>query len=296
MDLRKAHEARCSRILLIEDDASAREALALLLEGDGFEVTGAIDGTSALRVLHSTQPHLVITDLDMPGLDGLGVIAAIREEPETSELPVIVVSSHSETRVRVEGFSRGCDDFVSKPLEYDELLARIRRQLARAQRQKAIVRESLVDALTGVLNRRGILDFVASELKNAVTSAGMLSLVMIDLDYFKAINDRYGHLAGDVALCQVARVLQEEVRVTDRIGRLGGDEFLVVLPGLGEDALQSAMRRLRAALPISVTISDSIELQVELSLGGSHARPEDDVRTLLERADLAMYADKRSRK
>jgi two-component system cell cycle response regulator len=281
------------RILIIEDERLARESLRELLTESGYDVTSAADGPSALRVLDAVNPDLIITDLAMPDMSGFEVIEAIRLQVARSEVPVIIVSAHDETQLRVRGFESGADDFVAKPIDFDELLARVRRQLQRARQRRVLKRQSAADELTGVLNRRGILELLARELERVSSEHG-LGVLMLDLDGFKAVNDTHGHLVGDVVLCAVARELERIVRASDRVSRLGGDEFLVVMPDVSDAAVWALVDRIRARNPFTIPVSSALSLQVRLSLGPARARPGDTVSSLIERADQAMYADKQS--
>jgi diguanylate cyclase (GGDEF)-like protein len=280
------------RILVVEDDSVARDALCALLADAGYEVTAAVDGSEALESVRAVDPDLMITDLAMPTLNGFEVIRSLRRTAGRSELPVIIVSANDQIQQRVRGLDLGADDFMAKPIDFDELLARVRRQLTRSKRRRLLERESSADALTGVLNRRGIMELLAQEL-DQVSAGHEVAVVMIDLDDFKGINDNHGHLVGDLALCTVARELEGALRDSDRVSRLGGDEFLVVIPGAGRTALGIVLERLRALSPISVTVSSTVELRLHLSFGHTRAERGDTVATLLERADRAMYANKR---
>jgi two-component system cell cycle response regulator len=281
------------RILIIEDEPVARDSLRELLCDSGYEVTGVSDGPAALRQLEEIDPDLIITDLAMPQMSGFEVIEAVRLHSARNDVPVIIVSAHDESRLRVRGFEVGADDFVAKPVDFDELLARVRRQLQRARQRRVLKRQSVADALTGVLNRRGILELLQTELERAADHAGP-AVLMIDLDQFKAINDSHGHVVGDVVLCAVARDLERMVRATDRVSRLGGDEFLVVMPDAGDAAVWALVERIRARNPLTVPVSSGLSVQVRLSLGPAQARAGDTVGSLVERADEAMYADKHS--
>jgi diguanylate cyclase (GGDEF)-like protein len=282
-------------VLLIEDNADAREALALVLEHHGYAVRSAEDGADALAQIMRQPPDLMITDLEMPVLSGFDLLKEIRAVPALADIPVIVLSAHHNPEERVTGLDLGADDFLAKPVHVDELLARIRRHLLRSDRHREVARQSMVDALTGVLNRRGLANLFARELERA-GEAMSVAVIVIDLNDFKAINDMWGHAAGDTALCAVARALQDALRATDRIGRMGGDEFAIVLPQVrSEDCVQLA-QRVRQISPIVLELSPGAELRVSLALGLALAAPGESFDAVLARADAAMYEDKRRQK
>lgn len=281
-------------ILLIEDEPDAREALTELLEHHGYSVRSAADGVQALEEAMRKPPDLVITDLSMPGMTGLEVVERFRASPELADVPVIVVSAHHDVRNRIAGFDLGADDFLGKPVDLDDLLARIRRQLVRSSRQHAVARQSMVDDLTGVLNRRGIANFFAREVQRANDSA--IAVMLIDLNGFKAINDQWGHAAGDTMLCAVSRSLQDALRATDRVARMGGDEFAVVLPDVDRTGYELLAQRVRRISPVVLQLAPQAVVRVGLSLGIAYAETGETFDDVLARADVAMYEDKRRQK
>lgn len=283
-------------ILLIEDDADARMALTLLLEHHGYAVRSVEDGATGLEEAGRRIPDLVITDLSMPGLDGLEMLARLRQMPALTDVPLIVVSGHHDVRSRVDGFDRGADDFVAKPVQADDLLARIRRLLVRSSRQHEVVRQSMVDELTGVLNRRGISNFFSRELERAQTSQATVAVMLVDLNEFKSINDAWGHAAGDTMLCAVTHALQDALRASDRVGRIGGDEFAIVLSHVGRDDCVGLTQRVRQISPVVVELAEETVLRVGLSLGVASAEPGETFEAVLARADSAMYEDKQLQK
>jgi diguanylate cyclase (GGDEF)-like protein len=283
-------------ILLIEDNPDAREALAGLLEDHGYTVRSAENGARGLDEATRRAPDLVITDLKMPVLSGFDVLTQFRRLPALTDVPVIVVSGCNDVEQRVAGLELGADDFLAKPVHADELLARVRRHLQRLDRQREVARQSMVDALTGVLNRRGLANFFARELERTRAEGTAVLVMMVDLNDFKRINDTWGHAAGDTALSAVARALQDALRATDRIARMGGDEFALVLPEVRGDDHQQLAQRVRQISPIIIELSAGADMRVGFSLGLALAEPGESFDAVLARADAAMYEDKRRQK
>jgi two-component system cell cycle response regulator len=284
-------------ILLIDDNPDAREALAMLLEHHGYAVRCAESGSDALQQVTQLPPDLIITDLGMPVMSGFDLLQEFRKLPSLADVPVIVVSGNGDIHARVAGLDLGADDFLAKPVQVDELLARVRRHLLRSDRQRDITRESMVDALTGVLNRRGLANLFARAVERPSLVDGVgIAVMLVDLNEFKSINDTWGHAVGDSALCAVSRGLQDALRANDRVGRLGGDEFAIVLPEVCNDDCIQLLQRVRQISPVVFGIVEGASLHVGLSLGVASAGPGETFEAVIARADAAMYEDKRRQK
>jgi two-component system, cell cycle response regulator len=281
------------RILVVDDDHTSRESLTATLREAGYDVRGAEDGASAIAIMQGFVPDLVLSDLTMPHMGGYSLVRCIREGSQAPEVPIILVSSHNDTKSRVHGFEFGADDFMAKPLDVDELLARIERHLSRSKQEREAARLSVSDELTGMLNRRGIHNFFARAQRECASRAQPISALLADLTRFKAINDKYGHAVGDMALCATGRALQDAVRASDRVARIGGDEFLLVLPGMDEDACKQLESRLRARLPIRLHLTDDDQVMITFAVGSATGDAAESLAALGARADAAMYAQKR---
>jgi diguanylate cyclase (GGDEF)-like protein len=281
-------------LLVVDDDAGTREALAALLRDEHFRVTTACDAVAALDEIAHDRPALVISDVYMPRGDGFQLVRRLRSQVRTSHLPVILLSAAGSADRRTAGINLGADDFLAKPVDFSELLARVRSALRRAEDRAQLERRALFDPLTGILNRRGIGEVVARRLAGARRTGGSLSVLMVDVDRFKSINDVHGHAAGDTVLRQVARSLTSAVRSADLVGRYGGDEFLIVLPDGDADASQRLATRLRTLHLQPLAIGDECELEISVSVGVAWYQADDTVETLLDRADREMYRVKRT--
>ena len=283
------------RILIVEDDDDVRDAIAALLEEQGYVVETARDGAEAVQKVEDDPPALVISDVRMPGMDGFHLVERLREQASTADVPIILLSALDEHERRVAGLDLGADDYLGKPAHPDELLARVRVHLRHAHRQQALVRRSLLDPLTGALNRRGILAVLRRERERALRTRTPLSVLMLDVDGFKALNDTHGHAAGDSALRLIARAIVDAVRVVDHVGRLGGDEFVVAVPDGDEQAAAALAARLEVLDLPALEVEGGEVLRVEVSVGAATMREGESLDALLERADAEMYARKRAR-
>lgn len=287
---------RAARIAVVEDDAPTREALVALLSDEGYDVLAFRDGRNALEALEDTTVDVVLSDVRMPGTDGLGLVAALRERPATREVPILLVSALDDGGRRVTALDLGADDYIAKPVDPDELLARIRVHMRHLERQRELERGCLVDEATGVLNRRGVLQALGDELARSQRHGHSVAVLAIDLDDFKEINDCCGHAAGDAVLEDTARRIASAARRSDRVGRMGGDEFLVVLADCDADTLDEIVERIRVAIAAPISLPEGSRIELGASIGAARMRPDDTERQLVDRADRRMYADKRARK
>ncbi len=282
-----------AKILVVDDDPGSRTALAELLGDEGYSVNTAGDGDAALSRVAEDPPDLIISDVRMPRVDGLDLVVQLRQRAALSDMPIILVSGVDDPTGRIGGLDLGADDYLPKPLDADELLARIRLHLRHAERSREIVARSATDELTGLLNRGGILGVLERERDRARRDGTPLAVLVLDIDEFKSINDTLGHSAGDEVLARVSDKLLRAVRTTDRVGRFGGDEFLIVAPNTGPAAIEVLTRRIKAAQRTPVHLADGSQLTLHLSIGSAIDGGALTMEELFNRADSAMYREKR---
>jgi diguanylate cyclase (GGDEF)-like protein len=290
------------KILVADDDPISRRLVQACITQAGYEPVVAVDGLEALARLDGRDsPRLAVLDWMMPHLDGLRVCEAVRKRESDAYVYIILLTANEKSEQIVRGLEAGADDYLTKPFDVDELKARIRtgRRILDLQDQLIAARDSLRvqathDALTGIWNRRAILEILQGELARSKRKGTYPSIIMADLDHFKRINDTYGHPAGDTVLCEAARRMGQSVRAYDSIGRYGGEEFLIVA---AECAQREAIRiadRLREALCDKLVDLDSTSVAVTASLGVTTGDAGTDVEALLSRADQALYDAKRA--
>src|SRR5713226_5274467 len=247
------------RILIADDSIVSRHLLDATLRKWGYEVVVACDGLEAWEVLQSEgAPRLAILDWVMPGLTGPEVCKRVREvsaDKETRYTYLLLLTSKSQREDIIEGMESGADDYLTKPFDQHELKVRLRpgTRIIELQHELIAARETLRDQatrdfLTRIWNRSSILDILQRELARSSREKRSFGLVLADLDHFKAINDTYGHFAGDAVLREFVRRMTSSMRPYDAIGRYGGEEFLFVLPGCDNACLASQAERMRAAL------------------------------------------------
>lgn len=282
--------------LLVVDDNPANCYLLQQMLGDEHEMLMTDDGEHALELCLRDAPDLVLLDIEMPGLDGLQTCRRLKTNPATASIPVIFVTSHDSPASEAEGLSAGAVDFISKPVRYEGVRARIGKHLqlkAQADRLRAMAYE---DALTGVFNRRYFDQLLQFEGRIARRTRQPLSLILIDIDRFKSCNDLHGHAYGDRCLRDVAEALGRALRrPQDMLARYGGEEFACVLPGTARDeALRTAeyLRREVEAAAIGHPRALAQVLTVSLGVATRVLDAHDPVDALIEEADWRLYEAK----
>ena len=288
------------RILISEDDFTSRAILTAVLRKWGYDPVTTENGAQAWEVLQQPgAPKLVLLDWNMPEMDGVEVVRRVRKLV-TSEPPyIIVVTSDGAKASIVAGLEAGANDYVVKPYDTDELLARIRvgqrmveLQAKLLEARNALAHEAMHDHLTGAANRRAIMAALSGELARTKRQNTGLSIGICDIDHFKRVNDAHGHQVGDEVLCGVVRLLEGSLRKYDRVGRWGGEEFLVVAPGSQEDEAGRLYERLRATLADNPIPTQAGKLSITVSIWAATWKADESAEELLGAADAALYRAK----
>ena len=291
-----ADEAETGGTLLVANaDAASREILAAVLR-DEYVVAEAAAGPDALRIAQSLQPDLILLDLALPGMDGVEVCSRLARDPATARIPVIFVARGAGPDDQAYALQAGAIDFISSPISPLLVRLRVRNHLALKRARDLLLAQSLVDGLTGVANRRRFDAQLARAWRAARRGHRHLALAMIDVDYFKRFNDRYGHARGDECLKAVARALAGAAkRPHDLVARYGGEEFVCIMPETdAAGALEVARRFLDAVVALDLPHEDAPEGRVSVSVGVAAMRPDavHDSEELVRRADAALYRAK----
>jgi diguanylate cyclase (GGDEF)-like protein len=289
------------RILIADDDPVSRRLLEGTLVRVGHSVTAVSDGTAALKALLAPDgPRFAILDWMMPGADGLAVCREIRQKAE-AYVYIVVLTARDRPEDRMVALDAEVDDFLTKPLDQAELRVRLRSgarvvdlQSRLLETQKALQHQATHDVLTGLGNRRMILDELAAELTRAARDRRAVSIAIGDLDRFKEINDTYGHATGDMVLQIAGKRLQSALRTYDAVGRLGGEEFLLLLPGCDQVEAQEIAERARLAVSSESITGPLGPIPISISLGVASRKPNErtEAVSLVAAADLALYRAK----
>lgn len=292
MDSLPPDDTRTYTVLLVEDDPHTAELLAYTLSSAGFQVFTAVSGVDALKKLEIIAVDLIVSDVMMPEMDGFEMRDRIVENPVLREVPFVFLTAKGTSQDQIRGLSSGVDEYVTKPFDPQVLIARVHAVLRRRENYSRAAR---LDTLTGLLNRQSLQHDIERELARIKRYPAQASLVFLDIDGFKQVNDVYGHAAGDRALRQLAAALTKETRSVDLLGRYGGEEFVLYFPETPEDdGVRIIERMLNQFRHLSQAESNG---PLTFSAGIVEA-PRDgaDFATLVERADQAMYQAKRQGK
>ncbi len=284
------------KVLIVDDQRFNIRLMAGILDGDQHELLFATDGEQALEMASAQGVDLVLLDVVMPGIDGYEVCRRLKDNDDTRTIPVIFVTSMSEVDDEAKGFDVGGVDYITKPLSPRTVRARVRTHLELKHARDLLERLSLIDALTGIANRRRFDEHCDLEWRRCKRSGSPLSLLLVDVDFFKQFNDTYGHARGDECLQRIARVLGERFRrPSDLVARYGGEEFGVVLPDTDGPSARWLMERALAdvrGMEIEHGHS-SVDPKVTISLGGVSQVPSSESHsTTLAKADDLLYAAK----
>ena len=288
-------------ILIVDDHLDNVEVLRARLTATGYRTASASDGEQALRLVAESPPDLILLDVMMPRMDGHEVARRVKADPALPFIPIIMQTALDSVESKVEGLGAGADDYITKPINFAELEARVRSMLrikalqaALEKRERDLAaanaelqRMAVTDGLTGLCNRRHLEERLREMFEHSLRFNEPLACVMFDLDHFKSVNDTYGHQAGDAVLQQFATLLKSSAREVDRLGRYGGEEFMALLPGTVLDSAVTFAERTRQQIEGNVFTFNGRPLRRTLSCGVA-AWPHPRIR---DREELVKFAD-----
>jgi len=264
----------------------------------GYDIVITTNGREAWEVLQEPEaPNLVISDWMMPDLDGLELCRRIREIERAEYIYFIILTSKGKKEDVVAGLEAGADDYLIKPFNQDELKYRVRIGERIIELERRILRLASTDSLTGVLNRRAFMERMEQEINRSFRENSPLSLILADIDHFKGVNDRHGHQVGDLVLQKFVSQLTESSRTYDFVGRYGGEEFVICLPGSTDSQARTVAERMRKSVEemriMLPDISKSVRITTSFGVVTLRLELEDSVDSLIGRADDALYKAKR---
>ncbi|HIL95012.1 MAG TPA: diguanylate cyclase [Pseudomonadales bacterium] len=279
-------------VFIVDDDLSIRKIVSLML-GEYCIVEQIENGAEALQKASVVIPDLILLDVNMPGMDGYEVCKLLKADPATEHIAVIFITALDTNESEEQGLEIGAVDFIRKPISERIVQARVLNvlnQQATAQKLEHLAR---TDSLTGAFNHGHLMETGRKEVHRSKRYIRTVSVLMIDIDHFKSVNDTHGHGIGDDALIKTVEVMDGELRAEDMLGRLGGEEFAVILPETGKAGASNVAERLRIAVSDIVIKAPTGSLSFTISIGVAESDKQDDFQRILKRADDALYRAKR---
>ncbi len=279
-------------VLVVEDDKAVRDLVVDFLSKRNYDVICAVNGLDGLNIAATEKPDVILADIIMPELDGLEMIRRLRAQPGTMLIPILVMTAVNNLETKIKVFKAGGDGILNKPFDLQELEVRIERAITISENYMKL---TYVDALTGVYNRRFFDEKLPIETNRARRYGHPLSMVMIDIDFFKKFNDTYGHRAGDFVLNSIGQFIKKALRTQDIVCRYGGEEFMVLMPMTRNEDAAMVMSRIRADLQDREFHSpyDNLDFNVRISVGISQFPIDGDTPDQVVRAaDEALYEAK----
>jgi two-component system cell cycle response regulator len=285
-------------VLITDDSLVVRAVVRAHLETEGHHVLEAADGEAAIELCRRTPPDVILLDVEMPGIDGYQVLAALKQDEQLKDVPVVFLTDRTKMDDVLMGLRGGAHDYLKKPFEPAELVARVaaalhvkRLQDQLRERNADLDRLSRTDVLTGLHNRRHLEEELVRQHKEATRHGDRLCVLLLDIDKFKHVNDTYGHPAGDVVLGEFGQRLRDQLRGGDIAGRWGGEEFLVILPRTDLSGAIHVAERIRRSTEATPVAADGKIIPVTVS-GGCVVGPGASVDEMMQTVDTRLYAAK----
>ncbi len=285
------------KTILIIDDVEANVHILMELLGEEYDLLGALEGEEALAILEEESVDLILLDILMPGMDGMEVCRRLKADEKTRDIPVIFITVKADEDSIVDAYDLGGVDYITKPFLAREVLARVKKELKFQEMMQELAMLASTDPMTKLYNRRYFSRIAQHVLALAKREVESLSVIMLDIDRFKRINDTYGHHVGDQAIILLAETITAHLRKSDFAARFGGEEFVILLPRTSLSNARSMAEKLRKAVEtLTLKTAEGAEVHFTVSLGVSTVDiiTETSVEPALKRADDAMYLAKES--
>jgi len=297
-------------ILLVDDNPMNLKTLANTLEKQDYELLIATSGERGIKIAKNATPDLVLLDIRMPGLDGFEVCIKLKEIEITKDIPVIFLTALSEVENKVKAFGVGGVDYITKPFQQEEVLARVKSHLkiSRLTRELAesLVKQqelserlrklSIQDPLTNLYNRRYFFESMEKEIKKAMRREEQMAIAIFDIDFFKSVNDTYGHLCGDLILKELGSIISQNIRETDLFARYGGEEFVAGFFDIESDGIYGRLEDIRKMIESHPFVFDGAQIKKTVSIGLTvhkfNRYSNVKVDNLVNEADNALYQAK----
>jgi len=309
-------------ILIVDDNNQNLQVLAGILEGCGYDTGYAMNGMQAIHYVELEKPDLILLDVMMPEMDGYETCVRLKANPDYASIPIIFLTARIDISDIVKGFEAGGQDYITKPFNTAELKSRVKTHLDLKRTRDELLRsieelrtakemieqqnaklnammasldkQSRTDSLTGLSNRRCMMDRLMQEEKKTIDPGNPLTLVMGDIDFFKSVNDTYGHLAGDQVLVTIAEIMQSTVQSDDLVCRWGGEEFLILFTDESTAKVAYLTEQIRSEVARQIFSTHHADFHLTMTFGIAAYQINDTLDSLINRADQALYEGKRT--
>jgi len=283
--------------ILVVDDEKINLNILISLLGDKYEVYAALNAKKALETLDKKEINLILLDIVMPSIDGFEACGILKKQAHTQDIPVIFITVESDEKTIEEAYDIGGIDFITKPFKPKELLAKVKRELHLQEMQQELKLLASTDPMTKLYNRRYFTNASVHIFDLAKRNKTDLSMIMLDIDNFKSVNDTFGHKTGDDVIIHLANILHTQQRKSDIVCRFGGEEFLILLPNTTSENAKIVAEKIRGSvLQSSIYLNEKKSIQYTVSLGVAAVNPqsETNIEEAIKRADKALYKAKES--
>lgn len=282
------------KILIVDDNYLNNRLLTDILEDENYTVYSTESGLAVLEMASRIKPDVILLDIVMPGMDGFEVCKLLKSDFDLKDIPVIMVTSKTEGNDVKNALELGAFDYIKKPIDEIEIIARIKSALRLKEKQDELKELAIKDGLTGLYNHVTLIELFEKELERQRRNNESISFAMLDIDYFKEINDTYGHLAGNIILEEVSNILRNSVRSSDIVGRYGGEEFSLVLPDADKQSAFLLCERIRKRIEdYSFNIRSKL-IKITVSIGVFFKDSKDSITgiDIIQKADEELYKAK----
>jgi len=279
-----------SKVLIADDSESTSQFYALSLKREGIETKVVTDPFRVMDEVIEFKPELILLDLNMPKCSGLELAAVIRQQENYISIPIIFLSGEMDKQKQIETLEMGADEFLNKPVNINHLIAIVKNKIIRYRLLSAYMHN---DSLTGLLNHTSILSVLDTEISRADREQANLSYAMIDIDFFKSINDSYGHHMGDMVIKSISRFIKQNLRVTDSVGRYGGEEFVAILPGIDATVAAHVIQKILDKFSKLDFVHYNHKFNVTFSCGIADYDSNHSSNEMIDAADKALYIAKK---
>jgi len=282
------------KVLVVDDNPRNIRLLTDILEDENYEVYSVDHGLPVVEMTHRLKPDIILLDIMMPGLDGFEVCRQLKNNYEIKDIPVIMVTAKTDSIDVKKALDLGAFDYIKKPLDEVEVIARVQSALRFKEHQDRLKEMAMKDGLTGLYNHTLLMELFEKEVSQRSRANSDTAFIMLDIDYFKKVNDTYGHMAGDMILKELAVILLESVRTGDVVGRYGGEEFGIVLGNTDEKSAVEICERIRQRIENNLFSTEDRNINITISMGISIKKCDALVGTseVIKKADEALYKAK----